>query len=123
MKIIVTEEQIKEIINNVYDNYIIKDVSKPKKYRNVLSEEVIKPPNDENAYKREGYNFYYAKVGKNKQPDSKSKWIQITDEVTIRNVYKTIFKSNSGTYLKQGSTISSLNHLLKVFLKLENKFM
>ena len=109
MKIIVTEEQIKEIINNVYDNYIIKDVSKPKKYRNVLSEEVIKPPNDENAYKREGYNFYYAKVGKNKQPDSKSKWIQITDEVTIRNVYKTIFKSNSGTYLKQGSTISSLN--------------
>ena len=107
MKIIVTEEQIKEIINNVYDNYIIKDVSKPKKYRNVLSEEVIKPPNDENAYKREGYNFYYAKVGKNKQPDSKSKWIQITDEVTIRNVYKTIFKSNSGTYLKQGSTISS----------------
>jgi len=109
MKIIVTEEQIKEIINNVYDNYIIKDVPKPKKYGNVLSEEVIKPPNDENAYKREGYNFYYAKVGKNKQPDSKSKWIQITDEVKIRNVYKTIFKSNSGTYLKQGSTISSLN--------------
>jgi len=109
MKIIVTEEQIKEIINNVYDNYIIKDVSKPKKYGNVLSEEVIKPPNDENAYKREGYNFYYAKVGKNKQPDSKSKWIQITDEVKIRSVYKTIFKSNSGTYLKQGSTISSLN--------------
>ena len=107
MKIIVTEEQINLIINNVYNDYIIKDVPKPKKYDEVLSEEVIKPPNDEYAYKREGYNFYYAKVGKNKQPNSKSKWIQITDEVTIRNVYKTIFKSNSGTYLKQGSTISS----------------
>jgi hypothetical protein len=64
MKIIVTEEQIKEIINNVYDNYIIKDVSKPKKYRNVLSEEVIKPPNDENAYKREGSIFTMQKLVK-----------------------------------------------------------
>ena len=109
MKIIVTEEQIKEIINNVYDNYIIKDVSKPKKYGKVLSEEVIKPPNAENAYKREGYNFYYAKVGKNKQPDSKSKWIQITDDVTIRTIEKTIFKSNSGTYLQQGNSLSSKN--------------
>jgi hypothetical protein len=109
MKIIVTEEQINLIINNIYDNYINKDVPKPKKYGNVLSEEVIKPPNDEYAYKREGYNFYYAKVGKNNQPNSKSKWVQIKNEDTIRTIEKTIFKSNSGTYLKQGSSVSSKN--------------
>jgi hypothetical protein len=109
MKIIVTEEQINLIINNIYNDYIIKDVPKPKKYDEVLSEEVIKPPNDEYAYKREGYNFYYAKVGKNNQPNSKSKWVQIKNEDTIRTIEKTIFKSNSGTYLKQGSSVSSKN--------------
>lgn len=71
-----------------------------------LGEEVVSVPSDPYAYKREGVNFYIAKVGLGNKPNANTKWVQITDQTKIRSIEKNIFKGQSGTYLQQGNTIS-----------------
>jgi len=85
-------------ILNLHKKHFLNELN-PSKLLKTINEEVVKPEGDPYAYKREGVNYYVARVGRTGQPNATTKWTQAKNDHQIREIERIVFGNTSGNNL------------------------